>query len=166
MKLSRFAALALIAVIAVAAMSFFSMQAMAQTPDPATPIAQNCDDDAEDTTEAADSGEDLDNVEEECGPQDEAGDATENEAEDASGAEAAEDEAEGPDAALTGSVLEQASAAALDYVGEGQVTGTESGDEEGAYEVEVTLDNGQQVDVHLDANFNVLGQSDDVENGG
>ena len=40
------------------------------------------------------------------------------------------------------------------------------GDEEGAYEVEVTLDDGSQVDVHLDKGFNVLSQADDSDQGG
>jgi hypothetical protein len=43
------------------------------------------------------------------------------------------------------------------------VTGSEVGDEEGAYEVEVTRDDGSQVDVHLDKNFNVLGTPADNE---
>lgn len=72
-----------------------------------------------------------------------------------------EDEAEGPDVAITGPALEQASKAALDHLGEGRVTDTEVGDEEGAYEVEVTLDNGNEVDVHLDENFNVLSDEGD-----
>ena len=46
---------------------------------------------------------------------------------------------------------------------EGQVTGTEVGDEEGYYEVEVTSDDGSQADVHLDRDFKVLSTSADVE---
>lgn len=69
-----------------------------------------------------------------------------------------ENSSEGPDVPITGTALEQASAAALAYVGQGRVTGTEVGDEEGYYEVEITLENGRQVDVHLDETFNVLGQ--------
>lgn len=65
-----------------------------------------------------------------------------------------EDEAE--DVPITGNALETASAAALEYIGEGRVTDTEIGDEEGYYEIEITLDNGKEVDVHLDENFNVL----------
>ncbi len=72
-----------------------------------------------------------------------------------------EDEAEGPDVAITGPALEEASEAALEHVGEGRITDTEVGDEEGFYEVEVTLDNGNEVDVHLDEDFTVL--SDEVE---
>ena len=57
---------------------------------------------------------------------------------------------------ITGTPLEMASAAALAYIGEGRVTDSELGDEEGYYEIEITLDDGQEVDVHLDINFNVL----------
>ena len=70
------------------------------------------------------------------------------------------------DTPLTGAALDRASATALAYVGAGRVTETEVGDEEGYYEIEVTRDTGQQVDVHLDETFTVLGQeadSDDVD---
>jgi uncharacterized membrane protein YkoI len=67
------------------------------------------------------------------------------------------------DQPITGSALEKASAAALDYLGEGKVMETEVGDEEGYYEVEVKLGNGRQVDVHLDENFVVLGQKADSD---
>ncbi|MCA9927121.1 MAG: PepSY domain-containing protein [Anaerolineales bacterium] len=73
----------------------------------------------------------------------------------------ADDAAEGPDVPITGTALEQASAAALEYMGEGRVTETEVGDEEGYYEVEITLENGRQVDVHLDEAFNILGHKND-----
>jgi uncharacterized membrane protein YkoI len=71
------------------------------------------------------------------------------------------------EAAITGDALQKASAAALAHTGGGRVTDTEVGDEESLYEVEVTLDNGKQVDVQLDENFNVVGdeaedQSDDA----
>ena len=46
------------------------------------------------------------------------------------------------------------------------MTETEVGDEEGFYEVEVTLDDGSQVDVHLDRDFNVLGGVADDESEG
>ncbi len=64
------------------------------------------------------------------------------------------DDSEGP---ITGDALQQASDAALQSTGGGTVTETEVGDEESYYEVEVTLDNGDQVDVQLDENFNVVG---------
>jgi uncharacterized membrane protein YkoI len=66
---------------------------------------------------------------------------------------------------ITGSALEKASSAALDHTGGGRVTGTEAGDEESYYEVEVTLDDGSQVDVQLDRDFNVVGSEGDDENG-
>jgi hypothetical protein len=68
---------------------------------------------------------------------------------------------DGTEVPITGEALEQASAAALAHTGEGRVTDTEVGDEEGYYEVEVTLENGNQVDVHLDESFNVIGTEDD-----
>jgi len=64
------------------------------------------------------------------------------------------DDAEGP---ITGDALQKASDAALESTGGGKVTETEVGDEESYYEVEVTLDNGDQVDVQLDENFQVVG---------
>ena len=77
--------------------------------------------------------------------------------------DSAEDTAEGPDQAIGGSALDKASAAALKFTGEGQVTETEVGDEESYYEVEVTKDDGSQVDVQLDRAFNVVGDSADEE---
>ncbi len=60
--------------------------------------------------------------------------------------------------AITGDALRAASVAALAHTGAGSVTETEANDEESYYEVEVTLENGNQVDVQLDQNFNVVGQ--------
>ena len=70
---------------------------------------------------------------------------------------------EGPDQAIGGSALDQASAAALAHTGGGQVTDTEVGDEESYYEVEVQRDDGTQVDVQLDRDFNVVGGEIDEE---
>lgn len=69
---------------------------------------------------------------------------------------------------ITGSELDRASAAAVEYTGGGRVTGTEAGDDEarnagGWYEVEVTLDDGAQIDVRLDRQFNVVGSKADHE---
>ncbi|MGI9616904.1 MAG: PepSY domain-containing protein [Acidimicrobiales bacterium] len=69
----------------------------------------------------------------------------------------AQDAAEGPDVPITGPDLDRASAVALDFTGEGTVTATEIEDEESYYEVEVTLDNGSEVDVQLDEDFTVVG---------
>ena len=63
---------------------------------------------------------------------------------------------DGRDQAITGAALDRASEAALKETGGGTVTETEAGDEEGAYEVEVTRADGSQVDVHLDERFRVL----------
>ncbi|MGH8869835.1 MAG: hypothetical protein ACRDYU_17800 [Actinomycetes bacterium] len=67
------------------------------------------------------------------------------------------------EAPITGGALGRASEAALQHTGGGEVTGTEVGDEEGYYEVEVTLDDGSQVDVHLDRSFTVLGDQADSD---
>jgi uncharacterized membrane protein YkoI len=71
----------------------------------------------------------------------------------------------GTDKAITGSALNQASAAALKATGGGKVTETEVGDEESYYEVEVTRGDGSQVDVQLDRGFNLVGQKVDHEGG-
>ena len=81
-----------------------------------------------------------------------------------SGATAENQEAnEGPDQSIGGTALDQASAAALQHTGGGQVTDTEVGDEESYYEVEVSRDDGTQVDVQLDRSFNVVGGEIDEE---
>ena len=65
------------------------------------------------------------------------------------------------DQPITGPALETASEAALEHTGEGVVSETEVGDEDSYYEVEVTLDDGSQVDVQLDEEFNVVGDEAD-----
>jgi uncharacterized membrane protein YkoI len=70
------------------------------------------------------------------------------------------------DKAISGQALDRASSAALAETGGGEVTETEVGDEEGAYEVEVTRADGSQVDVHLDKDFNVLGSAADEDGSG
>jgi uncharacterized membrane protein YkoI len=69
------------------------------------------------------------------------------------------------DKPISGAARDRAGAAALEHTGGGRVTETEVGDEEGYYEVEVTRDDGSQVDVHLDRDFDVLGAEDDAEEG-
>ncbi len=78
-------------------------------------------------------------------------DATPNKAE----SNLEEDDDKETEVAITGSALEKASVAALAYIREGKVTDSEVGDEEGYYEIEITLNNGNEVDVHLDENFKV-----------
>jgi uncharacterized membrane protein YkoI len=76
------------------------------------------------------------------------------------------DDAEAP---ITGDALTKASAVALAHTGEGHVTDTEVGDEDSYYEVEVTLDDGGQVDVQLDKSFQVVSaeaDDDSVEDEG
>ncbi len=81
----------------------------------------------------------------------------------AAGVAVANSDDDGSDTPITGAALDSATAAALAHTGEGRVTETEVGDEEGFYEVEVTLDDGSQVDVHLDEDFNVLGTEADTD---
>ena len=73
----------------------------------------------------------------------------------------AENESEGD--ALTGTELEQASAAALAHTGQGTVADAEA--EDGGYEVEVVLDDGSEATVLLDADFNVTGEEADAPEG-
>jgi uncharacterized membrane protein YkoI len=84
------------------------------------------------------------------------------------GAAAGGDDGEdaGKDVPITGAALDRAGAAALAHTGGGRVTGTEVGDEEGYYEVEVTMPDGSQVDVHLDQGFKVLGTLGDSDTAG
>jgi hypothetical protein len=65
------------------------------------------------------------------------------------------------DQPIIGAALDQAKAAALDHTGGGTVTETELGDDGAAYSVEVRLDDGSQVEVNLDKDFNVIGQEND-----
>ena len=78
-------------------------------------------------------------------------------------AAAAVSDDDGTDVQITGPALQQAEAAALAHTGGGRVTGTEVGDEESMYEVEVTLEDGRQVDVQLDEAFHVVSSSADHE---
>lgn len=70
------------------------------------------------------------------------------------------------DTPIAGPDLDRASQAALAHTGAGRVTETEVGDEDSYYEVEVTFDDGHQVDVQLDERFQVLQVMDDHEDNG
>ncbi len=73
---------------------------------------------------------------------------------------------DGTEVPITGDAYDKASAVALDHTGGGRVTETEVGDEEGYYEVEVTLDDNTQVDVHLTEDFAVIGaEADGADDG-
>jgi uncharacterized membrane protein YkoI len=65
------------------------------------------------------------------------------------------------DQPLTGSALDQATAAALEHTGGGTVIETEVGDDGAAYGVEIQLDDGSVVEVNLDSDFNVIGDEAD-----
>ena len=62
---------------------------------------------------------------------------------------------------LTGAARDRAVAAALRHTGGGTVTETETGEGGTAYEVEVRLADGRQVEVALDSSFNVVGEEAD-----
>jgi uncharacterized membrane protein YkoI len=72
---------------------------------------------------------------------------------------------------LTGPDAQKAKSAAIAAVGGGTVTEVERDDGDdgygtsggGVYEVEVTRDNGSQVEVHLDGDYNVVGQEADED---
>ena len=68
---------------------------------------------------------------------------------------------DGNEVPITGDALVRASEVALEFTGGGEVTETEQGDEDSFYEVEVTLDDGNQIDVQLDEDFNVVGSEAD-----
>ena len=70
------------------------------------------------------------------------------------------------DQPLTGSALNKATAAALAHTGGGTVIESEAGDDGAAFGVEVRLDDGSVVEVALDANFQVVGDSVDDEGAG
>jgi uncharacterized membrane protein YkoI len=77
------------------------------------------------------------------------------------GAVAVAGDDDGRERPIPAAELERAERAALAETGGGSVTETEVGDEESMYEVEVTLDDGSQVDVQLDANLEVVGSETD-----
>ncbi len=72
----------------------------------------------------------------------------------------------GDEQPLTGSALERATDAALAHTGGGTVVETETGDDGAAYSVEIRLDDGSQVEVNLDGNFEVVGQETDDDGPG
>ena len=65
--------------------------------------------------------------------------------------------------AISGNELTRATKAALAGTGGGRVTDTEVADEETYYEVEVTLEDGREVDVQLDTSFHVVDRKADGE---
>ena len=66
---------------------------------------------------------------------------------------------------LTGATLEQATDAALAHTGGGTVVETETGDDGAAYSVEIQLADGSQVEVDLNADFEVIGSEADDDSG-
>jgi uncharacterized membrane protein YkoI len=70
------------------------------------------------------------------------------------------------DQPLTGSTRDRAVNAALEHTGGGTVVETEMGDDGAAYGVEIRRQDGSQVEVNLDEDFNVIGQEDDDDEPG
>jgi hypothetical protein len=68
---------------------------------------------------------------------------------------------------VSGPAADDASAAALAFAGGGTVTAVEKqdGDGPGAYEAEVKRDDGSQIEVHLDSDFQPLGSAADDDQG-
>ena len=66
---------------------------------------------------------------------------------------------------LTGPEAEKAKSAAIAAVGGGTVSEVErdDGNGSGAFEVEVTRDDGSQLEVYLDGDYNVVGQQADED---
>ena len=66
---------------------------------------------------------------------------------------------------LTGPEAQKAKSAAIAAVGGGTVTEVErdDGNGTGAFEVEVTRDDGSQLEVHLDGGYDVVGQAADED---
>ncbi len=70
---------------------------------------------------------------------------------------------------VTGPEADKAKSAAIAAVGGGTITEVERDDGDdgygtsGVYEVEVTRDDGSQVEVHLDGDYNVVGQQADED---
>ena len=66
---------------------------------------------------------------------------------------------------LTGPDAQKAKSAAIATVGGGTLTEVErdDGNATGVYEVEVKRDDGSQVEVHLDGDYNVVGQEADED---
>lgn len=76
----------------------------------------------------------------------------------------ASDGEDADDTPIEGAALQQAEDAALAETGAGTVIGTEVDDDaEGYYEVEVSLDDGSQVEVNLDRDFQVLGTENESD---
>ena len=144
MKINRFVGLAAIALLVVAAMGFVSMRASAQSHDPVAPAGAYVEDD--DTAEAAETGPDVDDVEEQSGQQNEANDEAEdldngqveNEADDVSeaGVEGGVEDAPSSTPSITAEAAQQAAEA---YVHAGRATQVELDDENGTlvYSVEI-----------------------------
>ena len=133
MKINRFIALAAIALLVVGAMGAISMKAFAQTAAQTETCAQQDDDSAE-----VQNAPDTDNVDLQCGDQNEGGEEAES--------------ADGQDAAPTGTpsiTVEAAQKTAESYLNAGTAVKVQLDDEDGKLVYSVEFSNG--TDVKVDA---------------
>lgn len=133
MKINRFIALAAIALLVVGAMGAISMKAFAQTATQTETCAQQDDDSAE-----VQNAPDTDNVDLQCGDQNEGGEEAES--------------ADGQDAAPTGTpsiTAEAAQKTAESYLNAGAAVKVQLDDEDGKLVYSVEFSNG--TDVKVDA---------------
>jgi hypothetical protein len=167
MKINRFIALAAIALLVVGAMGILSYKAFAQSDQQST--STDCNGQDDDAAEAAET-EDTDDIEEQCGPQDEevdeAGEAdtdkVENEVEEADGVEDANEasEVDGVDEADEGtptslSVTAEEAQAIVEAANPGAAILNVEFDRENGKDIwEVELDNG--LDVKVDTSSGVI----------
>jgi uncharacterized membrane protein YkoI len=177
MKINRFIALAVIALLVVGAMGVISAKTLAKGNNaPAGQVtiqAPDCSQDQADGTEAQDTGPDTDNIEEQCGDQNETdgqevandvdtdttevqeGDQNAPDTAEAQGVEESES-ADGQESALNGTpaiTSEQAQAVAV-AANPGTVIQTELDDENGQLVYSVEFEGG--VDVKVDAMTGVV----------
>jgi uncharacterized membrane protein YkoI len=149
MKINRFVALAALALLVVGAMGFVTMRSFAQTTNPPTTQDQACaaEQADDDSAEAQTAGPDTDDLEVQCGDQNE----SDGEAEEAN--EGSEQEA--APAGTPSITAEEAQVAAEAYLNAGAASQVELDDQNGqlVYSVEI---NG--TDVTVDAmTGNILG---------
>ena len=144
MKINRFVALTVIALLVIGAMGTISVKAFAQSHPAPAAQTQPCDQEDDDSTEAQDAT-DTDDIEDQCGDQNEADD---QEAEDAQAEDTEDGETETvvAPAGVTVITVAQAEAAAL-AAHPGVVTLTELEDENGQWIYTVEFADGVEVEI-------------------
>jgi len=151
MKINRFLALGLIALLVIGAIGVFSQRSLAQSETPTA--VEDCSAETEDdgAAEAAETGPDLDDVQEGCNQEDE------NETEDSDRAEEAED----VPSAATALTADDAQAIAEAANPGAAALEVEFELEDGVESWEVELDNGQEILVDANSGEILLTRADD-----